>query len=139
MRTFKALFLICSFFLAASIVGAQTPSESSPAGQIIALQKAAVGDDILLAFVAGYSAPFALSVNDIIALKNSGVSNAVMIAVMNHDSSLRASVPTIVQAPVTVVPGVVYNTVPAPYPVIVYPNRYYWYNGYWGPYYRWRR
>ncbi|MDB6109997.1 MAG: putative rane protein [Pedosphaera sp.] len=62
---------------------------SSNAAEVLKLAKSGMGDDVVLAYIQNSRTPYSLSVNDILALKNAGLSAPVLTAMLNHDSSLK--------------------------------------------------
>lgn len=133
---------------------AETPSYST--SEVIKLFQAGTGDEVVLAYVKNSQLPFNLSANDILTLKNAGVSSPVITAMLQHDTTLKktylaaaaapatpvapqaapaAPVPVPVAAPATA-PGAV-QVIPPPPPaqvevVTVAPGPdYYWDPGYW--------
>ncbi|SPE50080.1 conserved exported hypothetical protein [Verrucomicrobia bacterium] len=74
---------------------AATPPASATAhfppnvDEVVKLAKAGTSDDVLLAFVKNSPTPFNLGANDILALKDAGISTPVMTAMLNHDAALR--------------------------------------------------
>ena len=148
----RAIVLSICLLLAVAALQAQGAAPSSPAGQILSLNQATVGDEVLLAFVSSASTPFSLSVDDLIALKNGGVSAAVLVAILKHDASLRVATPVAtLKSPI--LPTVDYSVYPYAYPLgpsfsLVYSSPYrfqpyygygFGFGGHWGRYYgrRW--
>lgn len=82
-------------------VGVTVPSASAPSAnavprnfspgvaEVVKLAQSGVGDEVVLAFVRGSQLAYNLSADDIVALKNAGLSSPVMAAMINHDQSLR--------------------------------------------------
>lgn len=73
---------------------AGTPAEVSTnyppsATEVIKLAQAGLHDDVLLAYVKGSQSFYNLSADDVVALKNAGLSPQVITAMLNHDSALR--------------------------------------------------
>jgi hypothetical protein len=67
-----------------------TPANLSPgAAQVVRLAKAGVGDDVLAAYIRSTQTPFNLSADDVLYLRNSGLSAAILSTMLNHDGSLR--------------------------------------------------
>ena len=66
------------------------PANLSPgAAEVIRLASSGVGDDVVLAYVQNSQAPFNLSADDVLYLKDLGLSPQVTSAMLNHDSTLR--------------------------------------------------
>jgi hypothetical protein len=57
--------------------------------EVLKLTKAGVGEDVVVAFVKNSHTYFNLSANDILHLKDEGVSALVLSAMLTHDTSLR--------------------------------------------------
>ncbi len=57
--------------------------------EVLKLTKAGVGEDVVVAFVKNSHTYYNLSANDILHLKEEGVSAVVLSAMLTHDSSLR--------------------------------------------------
>ncbi len=80
---------------------AQTPAGPEPAGaaaapnlspgtaEVVRLAGSGVGEDVVLAYIQNSQAPFNLSADDVLYLKDIGVSSTVTSAMLNHDSTLR--------------------------------------------------
>src|SRR2546429_5625151 len=60
----------------------------SNVAEVVKLSNAGVSSDIVQAFVNSSHSPYKLSANDILQRKNLGISQAVITAMLNHDSSL---------------------------------------------------
>ena len=72
---------------------APLPPDLSPAAaEVVKLARSRVGDEVVLAFIKNSQAPFNLSADNIIYLKNS-VSSPVLTAMVNHDGDLRSNPP----------------------------------------------
>ncbi len=63
---------------------------SEPAAQVLKLAQAGVGDEVLLAYIRGVNAPFALTADNIITLNHDKISSVVLIAMLNHDHPVTA-------------------------------------------------
>lgn len=109
---------------------AQTPAPPSPpplspnAAEVLKLAQSGTSDDILLAYVQNSPSPFNLAADQILYLKDVGVSSQVMTAMLNRDAALHAqpqqyapSAPPPAAAPVPTAP-------PAPAPVPQAPPSY---------------
>jgi hypothetical protein len=71
--------------------------------EIVKLSKAGLGDDVVLAYVKNSHAMFHLKADDILQLKDAGVSSGVITAMLNHDSALLEQ--SRAQSPMAPVPG----------------------------------
>jgi hypothetical protein len=69
--------------------GSPATNLPSNAAEIVRLSSAGLGDDVVLAFVNTSKSLYSLSANDILQLKDLGVSQTVLVAMLKHDSSLR--------------------------------------------------
>jgi hypothetical protein len=69
---------------------AAAPANLSPgAAEVVRLAGGGVGDDVVLAYIQNSQAPFNLSADDVLYLKDIGVSPDVTSAMLSHDSTLR--------------------------------------------------
>lgn len=127
---------------------APTPPGLSPkAAEVLKLNAAGVGDEVILAYVNNCQSPFNLSANAILSLKEAGLTSPVIVAMLTHDNSLRnqnapppyaysqSSYAPAEQPPAAPAYAPAEQT-PPPTPVEVMPAApgpdYYWYPGYWG-------
>jgi hypothetical protein len=70
------------------------PANFSPAvGEAVKLAQSGVGEDVVAAYVKNTQAPYNLSANDIIALRNAGISEPIVTAMLNHDKALQTQAP----------------------------------------------
>ena len=66
------------------------PVNLSPgAAEVVRLAGSGVGDDVVLAYIQNSQAPFTLSADDVLYLKDIGLSPQVTSAMLGHDSTLR--------------------------------------------------
>jgi hypothetical protein len=69
---------------------AGVPANLSPgAAEVVRLAGAGVGDDVVLAYIQNSQAPFSLSADDVLYLKDIGLSPQVTSAMLTHDTTLR--------------------------------------------------
>ncbi len=69
---------------------ASAPAGLSPAAaEIVRLAQSGVGDDVVLAYIKNSQAFFNLSADNVLSLKNAGLSSPVLAAMLQHDSTLR--------------------------------------------------
>jgi hypothetical protein len=69
---------------------AAAPVNLSPgAAEVTRLASSGVGDDVVLAYIQNSQAPFNLSADDVLYLKDLGLSPQVTSAMLNHDNTLR--------------------------------------------------
>ena len=87
------------------------PAVSPQTAEVLKLANSGVGDDVVLAYVKNSQARFNLSATDIVALKNGGVSEPIITAMLKRDKDL----------PPTPAPVVVSPQVQSPPPISV-PN-----------------
>ncbi len=66
------------------------PVKFSPgAAEVVRLAESGVTDDVILAYITNSQVPFSLSAEDVLYLKDVGLSPEVTTAMLNHDSGLR--------------------------------------------------
>ena len=66
------------------------PANLSPgAAEVVRLAGSGVGDDVVLAYIQNSQAPFNLTADDVLYLKDIGLSPQVISAMLSHDSTLR--------------------------------------------------
>ena len=66
------------------------PVNLSPgAAEVVRLAGSGVGDDVVLAYIQNSQAPFNLSADDVLYLKDVGLSPQVTSAMLSHDSTVR--------------------------------------------------
>ncbi len=71
-----------------------TGANLSPgAAEIVKLAQSGVSDDVMVAYIQKSQAPFNLSQDNVIYLKDLGLSSAVMTAMLSHDSALAGQQP----------------------------------------------
>lgn len=112
------------------------PVQLSPGvPEILKLGRAHVSDEVIIAFIRNSGTTYHLSVSEILYLREQGVSNPVLSAMLNAQPSVAATAAQAVPQP-----GPTYvETAPVytqPSPVYDYPAPYYGYYDYW-PYYYW--
>ncbi len=97
------------------------PVNLSPgAAEVIRLAGSGVGDDVVLAYIQNSQAPFNLTAEDVLYLKDIGLSPQVASAMLSHDTALRgqaqqyAPAPTAPAAPPPVAPEIPAPTAPPP-------------------------
>lgn len=93
---------------AASVGPAATanPPVSPAAAEVVRLAEAGTSDDVIVAYVQDSSAPFALTADQILYLRDIGVSSPVITAMLSRDATLRSQ-------------GITAPVAPAPAPVAV--------------------
>ncbi|HVM46596.1 MAG TPA: DUF6600 domain-containing protein [Candidatus Acidoferrum sp.] len=69
------------------------PNLSPAAAEVARLAGAGTSEDVVLAFVQNSQAPFNLTADHVLYLKDVGVPSAVVAAMLNHDSAFRAQAP----------------------------------------------
>lgn len=150
----KRFGLIALLALPLNSVFGQSPAAASnlSATEVAKLTRAGTGDDVILAYVKNSQSSFNLTADDIVSLKNEGVSAPVLTAMIHHDSALRKAqaaaatpvpvapvTPNVAPAPAAAVAPVVAPSVVPPAPpaprvevITVAPGPgYYWWPGYY--------
>src|SRR5262245_24221544 len=70
------------------------PTNISPAvAEVIRLAESGVGDDVVLAYIQNSQTTFDLRADDVLYLRDVGVSSAVITAMLTHDTTLRNQIP----------------------------------------------
>jgi hypothetical protein len=129
---------------------AAAPQLSSAAAQVLQLAQAKVGDDTIIAYIQNSSTIYGLDANQIVYLKQQGVSSSVINAMLNQrarlavtgaqpDNSAAASTQT---STAVAQPTVTYETVPSSTAYVIpdtqtYNYDAYYYQPYYYPYYAW--
>jgi len=81
-------------------VATPAPTDLSPAAaEVIKLSGSGVGEDVILAYVQNSQAPFNLSANHLLYLRDLGLSSNVVTAMLNRDSALHTQPTTAQTAP----------------------------------------
>jgi len=127
------------------VVSQPAPLTLSPAMvQILRLSQAKVSDSTILAFIQGNGQSYALSADQIIYLKQQGVSDAILNAMLTQPQTVATSpapAPVPTQAPLNDVvyasPAADTTTYVAPATSVYYPPVYYDSSPYYYPYYGW--
>src|ERR1039457_942978 len=96
---------------------AAAPANLSPAAaEVVRLAGSGVGDDVVLAYIQNSQAPFNLSADAVLYLKDVGLSPQVTSAMLSHDGTLRNQpqqyAPAAPGAPSPVAPGAPMQAVP---------------------------
>src|ERR1043165_7102696 len=66
------------------------PANASPAAaEVIRLAEAGVGDDVVLAYIQNAQSTFNLGADDVLFLRDVGLSSAVITAMLSHDTTMR--------------------------------------------------
>jgi len=70
--------------------GGAVPTTFSPSvAEVVKLAQSGVGDDVVIAYIKTSQVPYNLSANDIVALKNTGLSQPLITGMLNQDNALR--------------------------------------------------
>jgi hypothetical protein len=97
MKSTKWLALMAAATIPLLSGYAQTPAGAaniSPnAAEVVKLAGSGVGDDVVLAYVQNAQAPFDLTADNVLYLRDVGVSQPVITAMLNHDSAFRSQAP----------------------------------------------
>jgi hypothetical protein len=130
---------------------ASGPQLSPAAAQVLQLAQAKVGDDTIVAYIQNSGTIYGLNANQIVYLKQQGVSSSVINTMLNQRTRLAAttgvqpdnSAAAGTQASTAVAqPTVTYETVPSPTAYVIpdtqtYNYDAYYYQPYYYPYYAW--
>jgi hypothetical protein len=73
---------------------AAVPALSPNAAEVVRLSEAGTSDDVVLAYVQNATTPFSLSADQILYLRDIGVSSSVITAMLGRDNTLRGQGPT---------------------------------------------
>ena len=96
---------------------AQTDAINSNTSQVLKLVKSGVGDEVILAYVKNSRAYYNLGADDVLKLKDAGVSSPVISAMLAHDTTLRGqATPKRAEVAATPTPAPAPATVPIPTP-----------------------
>jgi hypothetical protein len=129
----------------ATVAAAASPTLPFGAAEVLKLVRAKVGDDTIVAYINHAPIGYNLSASDLVYLRNEGVSDAVMSAMLTHVRPAEAAAPApapapspapapvVVQAPPTTTYVQSAPVVVAAPPTVVYDYGYYPY--YYGPRY----
>jgi hypothetical protein len=110
--------------------------------EVVKLSQSGMSDDVVIAYVKNSQTSYNLSADDILALKNSGVSSPVVATMLIHDTALKSkttvapvavaappAAPVVQTPPPAPQPDVV--VVPPPVTVVPAPAYYYYDDDYW--------
>ncbi len=95
MRNTKWLVLIGAVTLPLLLARAQTPAAQAPPGlspsaaEVVRLAEAGTSDDVIQAYIQNSPSPFNLSADQILYLKDVGLSSQATTAMLNRDNALR--------------------------------------------------
>jgi hypothetical protein len=108
------------------------PANISPgAAEVIRLAESGVGDEVVLAYIQNSQAAFNLGADDVLYLRDVGLSSAVITAMLSHDTTLRDQYPAAnpnPPAPVQEPPPQPESDVPPAYATTPPPEVNYFYN-----------
>ncbi len=103
MKANKWLGLLATLILPIGSAPAQTPTDSPPpaanpaapavspaAAEVVKMAEAGTSDDVLLAYVKNSTSTYDLSADQILYLRDIGLSSPVITAMLSHDSDLRS-------------------------------------------------
>jgi hypothetical protein len=123
-------------------------SQLSPAAaQVLQLAQAKVGDDTIVAYIQNSGTIYGLDANQIVYLKQQGVSSAVINTMLNQRTKLAGSAaqteaqpdnssPASTQTSTAVAqPTITYQTVPSSSVYVIPDTQTYYYDTYYQPYY----
>ena len=133
MRNIKWVGLVTALAFPLLSGYGQTPQAAAPANlspgaaEVVRLAGSGVGDDVVLAYIQNSQAPFNLSADDVLYLKDVGLSPQVTAAMLSHDGTLRNQpqqyVPAAPATPPPVAPAAPAPAVP-PLPAAAPPPAY---------------
>src|SRR5882724_3400069 len=102
---------------------APAPTDLTPgAAEVVRLAGSGSGDDVVLAYIRNSQAPFNLSADHILYLKDLGLSSAVLSAMLTHDTTLRTQGPISAPPPPSQEPVAAPLTPPVQQTEAVYAN-----------------
>src|SRR5271167_790368 len=90
-----ALVLFCGMVQAqlpgapAAPQAATAPQVSPPAAEVIKLASSGVGDDVVLAYIRNSQGVFELNADQLLYLKDIGLSPQVITAMLDHDNAIK--------------------------------------------------
>ena len=98
MKNTKWIALVVAVALPLVSVYAQAPAAgaaniSPNAAEVVKLAGSGVGEDVVLAYVQNSQSLFNLSADDVLYLRDVGVTQPVITAMLNHDNAMRAQQP----------------------------------------------
>src|ERR1700722_8231994 len=100
MKTKFAVWGGLTALMAGMISGyAQDPAPAAPvtlspaAASVVSMAESGQGDDAQTAYIQGSQSPFNLSADDVIYLRDVGLSSAVITAMLNHDKGIPVAAP----------------------------------------------
>src|SRR5262245_5314889 len=110
MKSTKWVALIAAVTIPLLAGYAQVPppgaANISPnAAEVVKLASSGVGDDVVLAYVQNSQTPFDLTADNVLYLRDLGVSQPVITAMLNHDSAMRGQAPEGAPPPYAPVPA----------------------------------
>ena len=70
-----------------------TPAVSPAAGEVVKLASSGVGDEVVLAYIRNSQAPFDLNADQLLYLKDVGLSPQVITAMLDHDNAMHSQAP----------------------------------------------
>src|SRR5436190_7935848 len=78
----------------AQSTSATTPANLSPGvAEVMQLAEAGNGEDVILAYIQNSTSAFNLSADQILYLRDNGLSSAVITAILNRDNVIRSQTP----------------------------------------------
>jgi hypothetical protein len=140
LATIAALALLCGNVVAQNSTATTAPPLAYGVTSILQLAQAKVGDDVIISYIRNSGSSYGLNADQIIYLRQQGVSDNVINVMLNQPKVASTPAPTPAQAEVSTAyaqPTTTYvQTAPAS-SVYVIPNRqlYYYDNYYAQPYY----
>jgi hypothetical protein len=140
LAVIAALALLCGSVVAQNSPATTVPTLAYGVPPILQLAQAKVGDDVIISYIRNSGNSYGLDANQIIYLRQQGVSDNVINVMLNQPKVAPTPVPTPAQAEVSTAyaqPTTTYVQSAPPSSVYVIPNQqpYYYDNYYAQPYY----
>jgi len=133
MKNFKYSGLLAVLALVGRVGLAQEPYTAAPppaqaapvqanlspgAAEVVRLAQSGVSEDVVLAYVQNSQSTFNLSADDVVYLRDVGLSSPVITSMINHDNALRGQQPQYSPPPATPVPTEPPSTAPVEAPLV---------------------
>src|SRR5436190_24001685 len=99
-----ALVFILSSPLRGADAAKDAPNSSPGVAEVVRLADSGASEDAVLNYIKSAQMPFNLSADNILYLKNKGLSSAVITAMLNHDTPPKPEIPSVTPTPPTITP-----------------------------------
>jgi hypothetical protein len=118
------------------------PQLSPAVAQVVQLAQAKVGDETIIAYIQNSGTIYGLDANQIVYLKQQGVSSSVINTMLNQRTRLAATAAQPDNSTAVAQPAVTYESAPSPTVYVIpdtqtYNYDAYYYQPYYYPYYAW--